>query len=295
VTLLLEHRVREFYKTAGRAYGAIMGPMWFHGDPKVEKAGGSAQQARLAMLHQLVRRAGIGSGSRVLEFGSGYGGAAVELAGTTDASVLGISSTDDVTTFARRLAAERGLSDRAIFATVEPEDYRHLGARLAELDEQGKERFWKSADGRVEFDAVLFMESLCHLPDRPAFFRAAKAIIRPGGCLVGMDWLQRPYGKYQMRDQIARFVDPVCDAFCLARPLGTLDSYASMMADAGFQVHQAEDLFAGELCLGTTEPVETWLSYEGPDSELIKQQKLALDPARQAGVFTVGWWIASAE
>ena len=36
-----------------------------------------------------------------------------------------------------------------------------------------------------------------------------------------------------------------------------------------------------------------WLNYDGPDGELFREGKRALDGARGAGVFTVGMWVAT--
>ncbi|MEV8509640.1 methyltransferase domain-containing protein [Actinoplanes sp. NPDC051475] len=252
-----------------------MGDTWFHGDWAVQKAGGSAQEAATAMLRRLTDHAGLRPGSRVLEFGAGAGGGAVQMAAMTGATVVGLSNTDSLTVRARRLAAERGVSDLTAFVTVGDEDYKKLAA-------------WPSKS----FDAVLFMESVCHLSNKKAFFKAAHRIVKPGGRLVGLDWIQRPYGQYQTSDDIASLIDPVCEHFRLARPMGTLDSYTAMMRSAGFDVTHAEDEFAGELCMGSTEAPDVWMTYEGRSGELIRIGKQALDAARAAGVFTVGWWSA---
>jgi cyclopropane fatty-acyl-phospholipid synthase-like methyltransferase len=275
-----ESDVSRFYsedsggEAAGRAYKALMGDMWFHGDWSVQKAGGTAHEARIAMLHRLARHAHLGVGSRVLEFGSGYGGAAVELAATTGATIVGVSNTDSINRYARRLAAQRGLSDRLSFQTIGDHDYKTFPD-------------WPSED----FDAVLFMESVCHLPNKQAFFTAVQRILKPGGRLVGLDWIHRPYGQYRTVEKISRLTDPVCEHFRLAG-LGTLDSYVQMMTAAGFVVTHARDEFADELCLGSTEPPQAWQDYDGRSHDLIMAGKHSLDTARAAGVFTVGWWAA---
>ncbi|MEU4238629.1 hypothetical protein [Actinoplanes sp. NPDC026619] len=64
------------------------------------------------------------------------------------------------------------------------------------------------------------------------------------------------------------------------------------MDGAGYEIIEAQDEFAGDLCLGSTETADHWSSYQGPSSELILDGKEALDRARHAGVFTVGWWVA---
>ncbi|MCM4083919.1 SAM-dependent methyltransferase [Paractinoplanes hotanensis] len=275
-----ERKVRRFYsedsggEAAAPAYQALMGDMWFHGDWSVQKAGGSAHEAKIAMLHRLARHARIEAGSCVLEFGSGYGGAAVELASATGATIVGVSNTDSINRYARRLATLRGVDELASFRTIGDHDYRTFAD-------------WPAGS----IDAVLFMESPCHLPDREAFFTATHRILKPGGRLVGLDWIQRPFGQHRTTEQISQLTDPVCQHFRLAG-LGTLDSYTAMMSAAGFVVKVARDEFPDELCLGSTEPPQAWQQYDGRSQELVMAGKRSLDTARAAGVFTVGWWVA---
>ena len=277
----LETKVRAFYdegpegEAASLAYIDVMGDSWFHGDWNVQKAGGSPREAAQAMLRRLIDRAGLHGGSRVLEFGAGAGGGAVDIATMAGATVVGVSNTESLNVRARRLAADRGVRHLTSFITLGDEDYKSFTA-------------WPAAS----FDAVLFMESVCHLPDKQAFFDAAHRIIKPGGRLVGLDWLQRPYGRHRTPETIGPLIDAVCEHFRLAPPLGTLESYTMMMRAAGFDVTHAADEYPEELCLGNTEAPDVWMTYQGRSGELIRAGKQALDAARAAGVFTVGWWAA---
>jgi tocopherol O-methyltransferase len=67
-----------------------------------------------------------------------------------------------------------------------------------------------------------------------------------------------------------------------------------MMEAAGFQVTLAKDLFEGVKCWGSTPPTEApqWLNYDGPAGALFRNGKVALDAARDSGVFTIGMWVA---
>jgi cyclopropane fatty-acyl-phospholipid synthase-like methyltransferase len=273
-----EEAVRNFYdddgEGAARAYDQLMGRMWFHGDRLVEEETGSPDTARHAMLRWIGETAKLTAGTYALEFGAGTGGGAVELAATTGAVVVGVSNADSPLRRARELATERGLDGRAVFTTIGDLDYKHFQA-------------WP--DGAL--DAVLFMESVCHLPDQAAFFRAAHRIVKPGGWLVGMDWIQRPYGDRRTPEAVAELAGPVIERFRLAS-LGTVESYATMMTDAGFRVTFAEDEYPGLLCLGATEPTATWQAYEGTASGLHESSKAALDAARAGGIFSVARWAA---
>jgi cyclopropane fatty-acyl-phospholipid synthase-like methyltransferase len=281
-----EEAVRNFYaddgEAAALAYDELMGQegqkgrMWFHGDRLVLKATGSPHEARLAMLRWMADQAELTAGSWVLEFGSGSGGAAVELAAMTGAQISGCSNVESNNRRARLLADDRGMSGRVTFTTIGNLDYKHLAA-------------WPAGC----FDAVAFNESLCHLPDRGAFFRAAHRVLRPGGWLVGTDWIQRPYGEYQSPQRIATLTDPVVESYHLAS-LGTVDSYAQQIGDAGFSVEIAVDEYPKPLlCLDFTETQETWSAYVGPSADLHNRGKKALDLARAAGVFSVARWAAT--
>lgn len=274
-----EAKVAHFYdddngEDAGAAYIQLMGSVWHHGDAQVEKAGGSPQDAAEAMQRRLLRYAQLGPGDRALDFGSGPGGATVAMAAVSGAIFVGLSNTESLSRRARQLAAEWEMNERTTFLTVGDLDYRTLLA-------------WPEGC----FDAVMFLESVCHLPDRQAFFDAAYRVLRPGGRLVGLDWVQRPWGDYQTPEQRDPIVRPVCDHIRLAG-LGTVQQYAEMMRTAGFEVEVAADEFEGELCWGSTPPDDRqgWLTYDGTAAELFQDGKRALDRARGAGVFSVGWW-----
>lgn len=280
-----EAAVRRFYddpdaggEGAGRAYSDLMGQVWHHGDPAAEAAGMSPSEAAYELERNLMELAGFGPGDRVLDFGSGPGGATCNLAEITGAGFVGVSNSESLTARARAHAAARGLADRVTFQAIGDLDYRQLAA-------------WpdRSLDGGT------FFESVCHLPDKQAYLDAMFRVIRPGGTLVGVDWLQRPFGRYRTEEEIARWIRPMCELIRLAG-LGTLEGYTDMMTRAGFTVTRAVDLFAGVECWGSTPPEdrEKWLGYDGvPTGELFQDGKRALDACRGAGVFTVGYWIAT--
>jgi len=269
-------KVREFYDSAVHCYESIMGHTWHHGDPEAEARGLSVLEAAQVLEEKVVSLSGLQPGGRALDFGAGVGGPAIYMAEISCASFIGLSNNEELSRRARDLAGQRGLSERVSFFTTGDDDYRTLVA---------------FADS--SFDAVTFYESVCHLPDKPAFFRAAFRILKPGARLVGIDWLQRPFGEHRTDEQIMRFMGPVNEHMRIPGH-GSLASYQTMMEEAGFQVSMAEDLFEGVECWGSTPEQKRpqWLNYDGPDGELFRKGKAALDAARGSGVFTVGMFVA---
>lgn len=271
-----ESKVREFYDSAGHCYEAIMGDTWHHGDPEAEARGLGILEACQLLEEKLVAESHLRPGGRALDFGSGVGGPTLHMAKVSSASFVGIANNDQLNQKARARAIEAGLDDKVKFITVGDLDYKSLPFSDA------------------CFDALFFYESVCHLPDKAAFFREAFRLIKPGGRLAAIDWLQRPFGEHQTDAQIMKFMGPVNESICIPWH-GTLESYSKMIQDAGFQLIIARDLFEGVHCWGSTpkEQRSQWLDYEGPNQQLFRTGKEALDAARGAGVFTVGMFVAS--
>ncbi|MDI1442747.1 methyltransferase domain-containing protein [Polyangium sp. 6x1] len=273
--MIQEHDVREFYDSALHAYQALMGDRWHHGDPEAEARGLSGLEACQIMEEKLLAHSGLARGGWALDFGSGIGGPTLHMAKVSGASFIGVTNNDRLNRRARERSAEQRMTDRAQFLTLEDTGYKHL----------------PFPDGC--FDAVTFFESVCHIPDKPALFRELARVLKPGGRLVGEDWLQRPFGEHVTEEAIMVFMRPVNEHIRIPGH-GTVESYRRMMADAGLEVLVAEDLFPDGPCWGSTPDDDRpkWLGYEGPEGELFRKGKVALDAARASGVFTVGMFVA---
>ncbi|MGI5503635.1 SAM-dependent methyltransferase [Lentzea sp. CA-135723] len=272
----VEQQVREYYNHAGPAYHALMGQFWHHGDLEADRAGLSPEDAAKALARKQVDAAGLRPGDTGLDFGSGVGGTAVFTAEISGANVVGISNNEWLSARAREYAAEHGLGHQAVFLTVGDEDYKTLTP-------------WPTGS----LDMVSFYESVCHLPDKAAFFAAAFRVLKPGAALIGVDWIRRPFGDYRTEEQIAPFIRPVEEVISIPG-LGTLDEYREMMSASGFIIEAAEDLFPDVECWGSTPPDDGqgWGEYEGEQNTVIHDGKRVLDAARAAGVFSVARWVA---
>ncbi|HEX8819756.1 MAG TPA: methyltransferase domain-containing protein [Archangium sp.] len=270
-----ESKVREFYDNAFHCYQRFMGDRWHHGDPEAEASGLPPLRACEVLEEKIVSQLGLKEGSWALDFGSGIGGPTLHMAQVSSASFVGVTNNERLNQKAREKAAQAGLAHKVRFVTLGDTDYKHL----------------PFPEGT--FDAVTFYESVCHIPDKAALFRELARILKPGGRLGGMDWLQRPFGQYQTEEQILRFMQPLNDSTAIPGH-GSVGSYTRMMEEAGLQVLVARDLYEGTLSKGsaTSEEQVQWLGYEGPEGEMFQQGKKTLDEARAAGVFTVGMFVA---
>jgi SAM-dependent methyltransferase len=116
------------------------------------------EQDRLAALLQLRR------GLRVLDIACGSGGPALRLAALFGCSVIGIDIQAEGVANARRLTAERRLTDLARFEQVDASQALPFAEH--------------------SFDAILCIDAINHLPDRAATLRDWQRVLAPGGRLA---------------------------------------------------------------------------------------------------------------
>lgn len=121
------------------------------------------------------------SGLNILDVGCG-GGLVSEPLARLGGKVTGIDPTRDSIAVARKHAEGQGL-------TI---DYRT--ASVEELAAAGE-----------QFDAVVCMEVIEHVPDQPAFVRSLGQLVRPGGAIV-MSTLNRTLKSYALAIVAAEYV-----------------------------------------------------------------------------------------
>ncbi|QEU96935.1 SAM-dependent methyltransferase [Streptomyces kanamyceticus] len=127
------------------------------------------EQATNRMTDLVIERLGIQAGDRVLDIGCGLGAPALRLAKAMGVHVTAIATSPALIAEAARRAAETGMTDHVTF---------ELG--------DGEELTYPSGS----FDAVMAIESLVHMNDRPAAFRHIARVLKPGGRLVATDRVQ---------------------------------------------------------------------------------------------------------
>ncbi len=117
-------------------------------------------------IRNLVRGCDLGSGKRVLDAGCGLGSTAVPLAETYGVHVIGLTNCEPHVEAATEHARRRGVGHLVEFHHGDFMDLRYPNAH---------------------FDAVLNHESLCYAPDKAAYLRGVRRVLRPGGRWQALD------------------------------------------------------------------------------------------------------------
>jgi SAM-dependent methyltransferase len=118
---------------------------------------------------EIPRALEIGPGSGVLEVGCGSGVYALQVAGTTGCSVVGVDVNDAGVRNANSLATAQNLSQRVVFEQCDVSKGLPFGD--------------------AAFDAVFANDVLCHISERPAVLREALRVLKPLGRLLFSDAL----------------------------------------------------------------------------------------------------------
>lgn len=203
-----EASVARHYDALDRYYREIWGEHVHHGLWRTGRE--SVEQATRALIDEVARWAGVAPGATVADAGCGYGGTARVLATDYGCAVTGFTLSEAQAAWAR----ERGGGP----------EYRV--------------RSWLENDmPDASCDAVVAIESLSHMLDKPAAFAQAARVLRPGGRLVLVDWLsaERPSAM-----ALRTLLGPIAREGHLPS-LEPLSAYRTHAATAGLRVVHTED------------------------------------------------------
>ncbi|HSH42840.1 MAG TPA: methyltransferase domain-containing protein [Arenicellales bacterium] len=193
--------VDEYYRRCIPIYLDFIGVHW-HTGFYLDQAGDIGPTDQVRMIHHIADTIDIGPGQRVLDVGCGIGGTPACLARDYGVEAVGLTPVEDQRRTSAAVIQRLGMSGRVVI------DLGHAGA-LPYPD--------------ASFDAVMFLESPCHFPDRRAFFDEAMRVLKPGGRLAGEDWLATGTD--------GRCLDPIRRSWAIPS-LGTGDEYLEHMACA---------------------------------------------------------------
>jgi SAM-dependent methyltransferase len=118
-------------------------------------------------LERFVSRLQLRSAARLLDVGCGSGGPSLRVACLTECQVVGVDLYDEAVAEGTRLAREAGLEGRASFVQADASDTLPF------------------EDG--SFDAILCIDAINHLSDRPRVVGDWARLLRPGGRLLFTD------------------------------------------------------------------------------------------------------------
>jgi ubiquinone/menaquinone biosynthesis C-methylase UbiE len=134
----------------------------------------------LHTTQSLVEFGAVSNGLKVLDIGSGVGGAGFHLAESKDCSVVGVDLVQSNVADANRRARDRGLSNQARFMFGN-------ATALPFVDEK--------------FDLVCGQDAWCHVDDKAQLFSEAARVLVTKGSLVFSDWLLRD-AQSSLADQV---------------------------------------------------------------------------------------------
>jgi phosphoethanolamine N-methyltransferase len=166
---------------------------------------------------ELCRRLGdaLRPGARVLDVGSGIGGAAFHLVRTFGARVTGIDLAEEMVAIALDRARELGLDDQVAFILGDV------------LETSFPERF----------DIIWSRDALMHIADKPRLFTRLHSLMADGGRIVITDYAR---GKTPASAEFEDYITKT--GYHVVEPA----HYGRLMSDAGFvdvSVTDATDLF----------------------------------------------------
>ena len=176
-------------------------------------------EATAALTRQMMARADLAAGDRVLDVGCGTGRQACDLAADVGCDILGITTSVAGVAAASELAVARGLTS----------------ARFEERD--GTDNGLPSH----HFDVAWVLESSHLMRDRPALLRECTRVLAPGGRLVLCDITRRREIPFlEVRSRRADFAT-LRAAFGDAH-MEPLRHYADWLEDLGLSVTDATDI-----------------------------------------------------
>jgi 27-O-demethylrifamycin SV methyltransferase len=216
------HEPAAHYNRVHEAWRLIMGEEFHYGYFATPDT--PLDVATAALTGQMLDRAAITPGDRVLDIGCGTGRQACDLAEKHGAVVLGITTSDSGVAAASALAKERGLSD----ARFENRDGTDNG-----LPDES-------------FDLAWVLESSHLMRDRKALLSECARVLAPGGRIVLCDIIARreiPFLEVRARrDSFATLRAAFGDAH-----MHPLDSYTSTLEELGLTVADSTDITAQTL------------------------------------------------
>lgn len=205
--------VAAHYDDLDRFYRELWGEHVHHGLWIDASDRASVEVATRGLAEEVIGLARVAPGARVLDVGCGYGATGRLLAREHGARVTGL------TLSAAQAAYARARNDRPGDPEVLVRDWLENGLPDAEAD------------------AVVAIECLSHMPDKPRVFAELARVLKPGARLVLTDWLACAQRGWRDR----ALLEPICEEGRLPS-MHTVDEYGALLRGAGLEVERFEDV-----------------------------------------------------
>jgi tocopherol O-methyltransferase len=212
--MLLKDRIIQHYDELSPFYRDIWGVHIHHGYWK--NGTETKEDAQEQLIKELITRAEIKSGCRVLDIGCGMGGSAIFLSEVLGARVTGITISPVQVEIGNTLAQQRGAD-----------------VRLMEMDAQ-------SLAMEDRFDVVWSVEAISHMSNRKRCLQSIAQVLEPGGRFVIADWFKAHTATVE---EERKYLEPIERAMLVPK-LEAPAAYAEYLSDAGLVVTRVEDLSA---------------------------------------------------
>lgn len=216
--MIVPHRIPDavgvarHYDELNSFYREVWGEHLHHGYWHTRREPPAVAVEHLARL--LADELGLQSGYNVCDVGCGYGGTSRLLAREYGVNVTGVTVSSNQYEYA--IAASRDMNSLRFVLC----DWLHN-----EFPSQS-------------FDAVISIECLSHIADKPRFFREVARVLKPGGRAVMAIWLAAPDAGSFSTDYLLR---PICEEGRLPGMVNAAE-VVSMISEAGLQLERQREV-----------------------------------------------------
>lgn len=207
--------ISHHYDVGNDFYEIVLGPSMVYSCAYWEAPDSTLEDAQHDKLDLVCRKLGLVPGTRLLDVGCGWGSMAIHAARDYGVSVVGITLSQEQAAYARKRAADQGLTDRI---EIRVQDYRDV------------------TDGPYDAISSIGMAEHVGAERYLAYAEDLHRLLAPGGRLLNHQIARRP-----QRDESSYSVDEFIDAYVFPdgelQPVGvTVDR----LERAGFEVRDVE-------------------------------------------------------
>src|SRR5579859_1009243 len=178
--MVLKDEIIRHYDELSPYYKDLWGVHIHHGYWNTGKE--TKEEAQEQLIRELISRAEIRRGARILDVGCGLGGTAIYLNKALGASVTGITISPTQIAIGSNLARHCGADVRLVL----------MDAETIEMNDR--------------FDIVWSVEAISHLNEKRNFFHSLARLLDSGGKLVIADWFR---SNTATEAQESKFLQPI--------------------------------------------------------------------------------------